>query len=361
MMKRRCARRERESFAIHLRYPCRRRDDTGLHDGSGECATTGREGEAVSIEVGRERVAALDLGSNSFHVLVAETDAGRWHSLLRQGEKVQLAAGLHDGNLSADAIARGLDCLARFAPHLRDLPVMAVRAVGTHALRVAHNRAEFLLPAQQLIGHSITVIDGLEEARLIYRGAAANVGRQLVIDIGGGSTEVIFGVGARIEQLASVPIGCITLLQYFSGGRIDAALLATATTVAAQHIRAAWPAAERPSGRGADVIGCSGTLLAVEQILLRAGWSERGITRAALQQLRTALLGYDRIDAVQFEGLSESRRGVFATGLAIVMALFEVLDIDCMQLSKGALREGLINELVAESPPVRASQNQQSG
>lgn len=304
--------------------------------------------------VRQERVAALDLGSNSFHVLVAETTSTGWRALVRDGEKVQLAAGLQNDSLSATAIARGLDCLARFAPHLRDLPGTAVRAVGTHALRVASNRDEFLVPAQQLIGHPIRVIDGEDEARLIYRGATASSGRQLVIDIGGGSTEIVLGTGAHIEQLASVPIGCITLLRFFPDGRIDAALLQAAVAAVAQHIRAVWPTSDRTAvALGAEVIGCSGTLLAVEQILLRAGWSSSGINAAGLQHLRAALLSYQQIDAVQFEGLSESRRGVFATGLAIVLALFEVLGIECMQLSKGALREGLITELLAASRVAR--------
>jgi exopolyphosphatase/guanosine-5'-triphosphate,3'-diphosphate pyrophosphatase len=228
------------------------------------------------------------------------------------------------------------------------LPNVSVRAVGTHALRVAINRDEFLKPAEQLIGHPIEVIDGAEEARLIYTGAAAASGCQLVMDIGGGSTEIVLGVGRDIEQLASVPIGCITLLRYFPGGRIDAAQLLQAKTAAIAAIRAAWPA-PLPStrDRGASVIGCSGTLLAVEQVLLRSGWSSAGITRAGLMHLQQALLAYDTIDSVSFEGLSESRRGVFATGLTIVLALFDVFDIEQMQLSKGALREGLINELAA--------------
>lgn len=301
------------------------------------------------------RVAALDLGSNSFHVLVAARHGAGWHSLVRQGEKVQLAAGLEAGRLSAAAIARGLDCLARFAPHLLDLPGCAVRAVGTHALRVAVNREEFLQPAQQLIGHPIRVIDGDEEAQLIYRGAAATRGRQLVIDIGGGSTEIIAGNGVQIEALASVPIGCITLLKYFPDGRIDGALLATAIAAASKAIRASWGGDPRGVLRGGAVIGCSGTLLAVEQILVRNGWSAAGITRDGLDRLRHALLGFARIDAVQFEGLSESRRGVFASGLAIVAALFEVFDIDGMQLSGGALREGLIAELITVPAAARHS------
>lgn len=305
-------------------------------------------GKVVSEGLNAGHIAALDLGSNSFHLLVAtRTDHG-WAAQLRQGEKVQLAAGLEDGVLSAAAIARGLACIERFAPHLRELPATSVRAVGTHALRVAKNRDEFLESAQLLIGHPICVIDGAEEARLIYVGAAAASGRQLVMDIGGGSTEIVLGNGRDIEQLASVPIGCITLLRYFPGGRIDAAQLQQAKTAAIAAIRAAWPTAQTSQqALGANVIGCSGTLLAVEQVLLRSGWSSAGITRTGLMHLQQALLAYDAIDAVHFEGLSESRRGVFATGLTIVLALFDVFDIDSMQLSKGALREGLINELAA--------------
>ena len=307
-------------------------------------------GKVAGKDVSAARIAALDLGSNSFHLLVAARTSDGWEAQLRQGEKVQLAAGLQEGVLSAEAIARGLDCIERFAPHLRELPAVSVRAVGTHALRVALNRDEFLQPAQRLIGHPIAVIDGAEEARLIYAGAAAASGQQLVMDIGGGSTEIVLGAGRDIQQLASVPIGCITLLRYFPGGRIDAAQLAQAKTAAMIAIRTAWPT-PLPSARigAANVIGCSGTLLAVEQVLLRSGWSSAGITRAGLLQLQHALLAYDSIDAVQFEGLSESRRGVFATGLTIVLALFEVFGIDHMQLSKGALREGLINELAATS------------
>ena len=305
-------------------------------------------GKVVSEEAGAAQIAALDLGSNSFHLLVAARTATGWEAQLRQGEKVQLAAGLEDGVLSAAAIARGLACIERFAPHLRDLPAVSVRAVGTHALRAAKNREAFLQPAQQLIGHPINVIDGAEEARLIYVGAAAAAGRQLVMDIGGGSTEIVLGNGYTINQLASVPIGCITLLRYFPMGRIDAAQLQLAKNAAVAAIRAAWPStpASAPA-RDVEVIGCSGTLLAVEQVLLRSGWSSAGITRAGLMHLQQALLAYDTIEAVNFEGLSESRRGVFATGLTIVLALFEVFDIDRMHLSKGALREGLINELSA--------------
>lgn len=295
------------------------------------------------FEANTSRVAALDLGSNSFHMLVAEVQGAGWRAQLRQGEKVQLAAGLDNGTLSAAAIARGLACLERFAPHLRALPAGAVRAVGTHALRLAQNRDEFLIPAQHIVGHPITVIDGEMEARLIYRGAANVSGSQLVIDIGGGSTEIVLGDGPHIERLASVPIGCITLLPYFPDGAINAGQLARAKAAAMAAIASAWPGA---AAAPAQVIGCSGTLLALEQVLLRAGWSAAGITRAGLAQLEQALLAYEHIDTVHFEGLSESRRGVFATGLTIALAVFDVFGIQQMLPSNGALREGLIAELL---------------
>lgn len=301
------------------------------------------------------QIAALDLGSNSFHLLVAEKNGAGWSAQLRQGEKVQLAAGLRDGELSTAAIARGLACLERFAPHLRALPASAVRAVGTHALRLARNRDDFLIPAQQIVGHPIAVIDGEAEARLIYRGAADPNGRQLVIDIGGGSTEIILGDGSSIERLASVPIGCITLLPHFPDGAINAGQLARAKAAAIVAIHSAWPDASAAPLR---VIGCSGTLLALEQVLLRAGWSDAGITRAGLAQLEQALLAYEHVDAVHFEGLSESRRGVFATGLTIALAVFEVFGIQRMLPSSGALREGLIAELLAAASPGTVSNEQ---
>jgi exopolyphosphatase/guanosine-5'-triphosphate,3'-diphosphate pyrophosphatase len=296
-----------------------------------------------------QRLAALDLGSNSFHLLIADRTTSGWEAVIRQGEKVQLAAGLRGGILTDDAIARGLACLGRFAGYLRELPVQAVGAVGTHALRCAANRDAFLEPAQALIGHPIRVIDGKEEARLIYRGAAEPTGRQLVFDIGGGSTEIVLGEGSCIHQLASVPVGCITLLSHFPDGQISAERIAQAKAVVASAILAAWGTPAPISG-ALTAIGCSGTLLAVESVLVRAGWSTAGITRAGLARLQQALVAYDRIDAVQFEGLSESRRGVFATGLTIVLALFDVFGIDTMQLSRGALREGLITELLEAVP-----------
>lgn len=158
-------------------------------------STGDRNGGESSGENGGEIIAALDLGSNSFHLLLAELHTQGWRAQLRSGDKVQLAAGLRGELLDEAAIARGLACLERLAPLLRSLPTENVRIVGTHTLRVARNRDLFIKPAQRLLGHPIEVISGAIEAALVYKGVADSdcVAPQLVIDIGGGSTELALG------------------------------------------------------------------------------------------------------------------------------------------------------------------------
>jgi exopolyphosphatase/guanosine-5'-triphosphate,3'-diphosphate pyrophosphatase len=295
-----------------------------------------------------ETIAALDLGSNSFHLLLAEVqDGGAWQAQLRSGDKVQLAAGLRNGFLDEAAIARGLSSIERLATLLRPLPARAVRIVGTHTLRVASNREAFLVPAQRMLGHPIEVISGTAEAALVYRGVAncEQAQPQLVIDIGGGSTELALGCGIAVQRLASIPVGCVTCRAHFPGNRLDPALFERAYRAVCTQLRAHWSDA-LPAA--VVVTGSSGTLLAIEQVLIDQGWSRRGITRAGLQQLEVALLAYDRLDAVQFAGLSARRRSVFATGVVIARALFDTLHIDTMRLSTAALREGLLIDLLAQ-------------
>lgn len=293
-----------------------------------------------------ETIAALDLGSNSFHLLLAEVRDDGWHAQLRSGDKVQLAAGLRDERLDEAAIARGLGCIERLATLLRPLPPESVRIVGTHTLRVARNRDAFLVPAQRLLGHAIEVISGDREAELVYRGVANGESprSQLVIDIGGGSTELALGRAGELHRLASIPIGCVTCRAHFPDNRLDGAVFAQALQAVRAQLDHYWPC-----GLPADavVLGSSGTLLAIEQVLIGQGWSESGITHDCLVRLEGALLAYDRLDAVDFPGLSARRRSVFATGVAIARALFEALGIESMQLSNAALREGLVMDLLA--------------
>lgn len=293
-------------------------------------------------------IAALDLGSNSFHLLLAEVRDDGWHAQLRSGDKVQLAAGLRDGVLEDAAIQRGLGSIERLAALLQPLPAAAVRVVGTHTLRVARNRDAFIAPAQRLLGHPIEVISGPDEAALVYLGVVdcTRPEPQLVIDIGGGSTELALGQRSVVDQLASIPIGCVTCRSHFPDDRLDAALFAQAYDSVCAQLRTHWPRRLAP---GTTVTGSSGTLLAVEQVLIGQGWSRAGITREGLQRLERALLTYERLDAVEFPGLSARRRSVFATGVVIARALFDTLGIEVMRLSAAALREGLANELLGRS------------
>lgn len=297
------------------------------------------------------KVAAVDLGSNSFHLFVARVIDNRLHIVDRLKQRVLLAAGLDaSGNLSKEAQDRALECLERFGQRLGHLPSQTVRAVGTNTLRRAHNAKLFIRRAQRVLGHSIEVISGREEARLIYLGVshsiAENTGRRLVIDIGGGSTECI--IGKHFEPLAadSLYMGCVSFtLNHFRGGRIRPEDMEKAEisarlefeTLASRYSAMKWK----------ECIGSSGTILATEQVLKTNGWSRQGITRDGLLKLRTAVLEVGSVKRLaQLRGISEDRAPVFPGGLAILIAAFDAFDITRMQTSTGALREGLVYDLL---------------
>jgi exopolyphosphatase/guanosine-5'-triphosphate,3'-diphosphate pyrophosphatase len=294
-------------------------------------------------------LAAIDLGSNSFHLIIAKIEHGEMRPVEVLAEKVQLGAGLEKGRLSQEAIDRGLDCLARFAQLLESVEPERVRAVGTNALRVAKNRRDFTYPAAQILRSRVDVIYGREEARLVYLGVAHTLAddahSRLVVDIGGGSTEFIIGQRFEPQRLESLQMGCVSYSRKcFPGGAIseenyrrayDRARLETS------HIRARYH-----SGHWAECVGSSGTLNAIEAILTSNGWSEGGIHREGLAQLEKKLLKRRHFDDIKLEGLSENRRNVIVSGVAITSALFDVLGIELMRTSRGALREGVIYDLM---------------
>ncbi len=296
-------------------------------------------------------LAAIDLGSNSFHMLVAQIlakqDCYSLKPLLRYGKKVQLAANMENGALCSLAIQRGLRCLAEFSSHLDGLPSTSVSVVGTNALRSAHNSQLFTEPAEQILGYPIDVISGDREARLVYQGVAHEAKhpgcRQLVIDIGGGSTEVVIGEDRNVLQAESLPMGCVLFQErFFQDGRLDearfnAAVLA-ATVILQRHEVRGWQ----------YVTGSSGTIQAVEEVLVALDICDNGIHRADLYKLKQLLLHFTHIDQIRFEGLGEQRRSVFASGLAIVIALFDALQLDYMEVSAAALREGVLHDLLSE-------------
>jgi exopolyphosphatase/guanosine-5'-triphosphate,3'-diphosphate pyrophosphatase len=296
-------------------------------------------------------LAAVDLGSNSFHMIVARVLDGQLHIVDRLQEMVRLAAGLDSHHrLDKDARARALACLARFGERLRDLPPGSVRAVGTNTLRRARNADKFLEDAEQALGHAIHVISGQEEARLIYQGVARPMpldgGKRLVIDIGGGSTEVILGEDRRALIMESLHTGCVGLTRdYFPDGRITAKSMARARTAAAlefQPIKAQFHAHGWQSA-----YGTSGTIRAIGAVI--QAWHDKdvSITPASLVKLQDALLALRDVQTVaMLEGVSAERAPVFPGGVAILMAAFEAFGIERLEVAEGALREGLLYDLL---------------
>ena len=297
-----------------------------------------------------EPLAAIDLGSNSFHLVLGRVVGGHLDVLDRLREPVRLAAGLDDHKrLHRDAIERALACLRRFAQRLRGMPEHAVRAVGTNTLRSARNGEAFRREAQRVLGHPIEVIAGREEARLIYLGVAHahadNGERRLVIDIGGGSTECIIGKGFTPLYRESLYMGCVSISRrFFPEGRIDKHSMKRAVLAA----RIEFEPIERQY-RDADwrsAVGSSGTIKAIATIARAAGWCEHGVDRDALRRLRRALVRARHVDAVKLRELRDDRRPVLAGGVAVLSAALDALDIEHLDVSDMALREGLLFDLI---------------
>lgn len=295
-------------------------------------------------------VAAVDLGSNSFHMVIARAIRGNLHIQDRLKEHVRLAGGLQaDGTLRQDAQGRALACLERFGQRLRGLAKGRVRAVGTNTFRKAQATGGFLAAARRALGHQIEIIPGREEARLVYLGVAHSVadapGRRLVIDIGGGSTECI--VGERFEPLEtdSLHMGCVSYsLKHFPGGAITRDRMRSATIAARLELQ---PLRRQYRDRGWErAVGSSGTIRAVERILGATGWSPQGITASGLRRLRKALLAAGHTDALALPGLSGDRVPVLMGGLAILTAVFDTFGLERMDVSAGALREGVLYDLL---------------
>ena len=284
--------------------------------------------------------AAIDLGSNSFHMLVVREVAGSIQTLTRIKRKVRLAAGLNSDNvLSAEAMERGWQCLRLFAERLQDIPQPQIRVVATATLRIAVNADEFIAKAQEILGCPVQVISGEEEARLIYQGVAHTTGgadQRLVVDIGGASTELVTGSGAQTTSLFSLSMGCVTWLErYFTNRNLAQENFDEAEKAAREVLR---PVADKLRFHGWKVcVGASGTVQALQEIMMAQGMDER-ITLAKLQQLKQRAIHCGRLEELEIEGLTLERALVFPSGLAILIAIFT----ECMTLAGGALREGLV-------------------
>lgn len=294
--------------------------------------------------------AAVDLGSNSFHLLVARREHGELRVIDRIKEMVRLGGGLDDeGNLDPDVQERAFGCLARFGQRLRGIPDENMRAVGTQTFRRLKNANSMLMIAETALGCTIDIIAGREEARLIYigvtEGVAGHDSRRLVIDIGGGSTELVIGEGQEPLELESLQYGCVSLTRRFFGDgvitpdRWDAALrtvMADMQELQLRYRQTGWDMA----------IGSSGTIKAVEQICRLQGWVEKDINLDALFFLRDKMLKFETIDAVRLPGLSDRRHPVLIGGLAMLFACFKSLGLETIQVSPYALREGVLSDLL---------------
>ncbi len=304
-----------------------------------------------------EVLAAVDLGSNSFHLLVGRVVDGLIYPLDSVREAVRLGAGLtSEKRIDRATQARALETLGRIGERLRGMPRQSVRAVGTNTLRVAKNAPQFLREARAALGFPIEVIAGREEARLIYVGVAHSMppapgernARRLVIDIGGGSTEFIIGTGLEPELTESLYMGCVSYsLRYFPEGRIDKARMRSAELAARQEL--AGMAGEYRKHGWQEVVGSSGTMRAIEVILRENGWAQEGITREGLDRLRSQLVKHERADPDRIAGLRAGRAGVLPGGVAILDAALHELGIESLKVSEGALRHGVLYDLLGRS------------
>lgn len=297
-----------------------------------------------------ETLAAVDLGSNSFHLEIGRVVGGQIYPLDALREVVRLGAGLTaEKRIDRATQARAMECIAKFAERLRGFPRPAVRAVGTNALRVAKNGTQFLREARALLGFPIEVISGREEARLIYLGVAhalpAGSDRRLVVDVGGGSTEFIVGTGLEPQLMESLYMGCVSYsLKYFPEGRIDKERMKAAELAARQEL--AGIVREYRAAGWSEAVGSSGTARSMEKILQENGFAAAGLTREGLERLRSQLIKHGEADPDRIAGLRANRAPVLPGGLAILSAVFDELGIETMRISDHALRHGVLYDLL---------------
>ena len=295
-------------------------------------------------------LAAVDLGSNSFHMVVAKYSHGQLVIIDRLREMVRLASGVEENGEIDPAVAeRAIVCLQRFGQRLRAMRAGSVRAVGTSALRLAHHKKKFLARARAALGHPIEIISGREEARLIYAGVASNLppepGRRLIVDIGGGSTELIIGQGMRPLELESLRVGCVAVSERFFGdGKISAKRMEAARLAARLQLAPLRSAFRRRGWQ--HCAGSSGTVRAIGEAVRELNPRATRITAASLEKLLEAVVAAGHTRSLGFASITEDRRQVFPGGLAILAEVFAVLRLKEMRIADGTLREGLLFDMI---------------
>jgi exopolyphosphatase/guanosine-5'-triphosphate,3'-diphosphate pyrophosphatase len=297
-----------------------------------------------------EILGAVDLGSNSFHMVVARYSYGQLVVMDRLRETVRLAAGLDRRNrLDQTSQRRALECLARFGQRLRNMHAGRVRVVGTNTLRKARATERFRQQAARVLGHPVEVISGIEEARLIYLGVSRSLakvrGTQMVIDIGGGSTEIIQGRGKQPLAMESLYMGCVSLTaEAFADGKLNRRNFRAARQAA--RLELAPVRAKFLQRSPARVAGASGTIRATHDVLTSLGRSRKGITAEDLEHLIDRMIAIGHMRDLRLPGLPADRAAVFPGGVAILVEALSCLDVDRMVVAEGALREGILHDMV---------------
>jgi exopolyphosphatase/guanosine-5'-triphosphate,3'-diphosphate pyrophosphatase len=295
-------------------------------------------------------LAAVDLGSNSFHLQVARVVGDQIYPLDSLREPIRLGAGLNrEKRLDEDSQTRALECLKRFGERLRGFDPHGVRAVGTNTLRVAKNAAGFLKQAEAALGFPIEVVAGREEARLIYVGVAHSLpiskDKRLVVDIGGGSTEFIIGRALKPLRLDSLYMGCVSYsLKYFPRGEVTKNAMKQAELAARNELQTM--VGNFAKGQWSDAVGSSGSARALAEILQLNGFADSGITPDGLDRLRSALIKAGDVERLDLAGLKNDRLPVLPGGLAIMTAAMAELGIETMAVASGSMRQGILYDLL---------------
>jgi len=296
--------------------------------------------------------AAIDLGSNSFHMVVAQEDGGNIRIIDSLRHPVRLGDGLDKNkNIKQETLDRGLLTLGQFAQRLRDVPKKRIRAVGTNTLRRAKNRKQFMSQAEELIGRPIEIISGREEARLIYSAVSHALpelnSKRLVLDIGGGSSELIIGKKLKPCLMESINIGSVSFSKrYFADGKLTKENFKKAVLGAQLELE---PVQRGYRKKGwSEVIGCSGTIKAVSRLHQEFGLSDGEITLAGINKLIEQFCKAGEVSALQLEQVSKDRKQVLAGGISVLKAIIKSLNIESLQTSQVALREGLIFDMIGQ-------------
>jgi exopolyphosphatase / guanosine-5'-triphosphate,3'-diphosphate pyrophosphatase len=310
----------------------------------------GASARLCNISMEYSTLGAVDLGSNSFHLAIGRVVDDQLYPLDSLKQTVRLASGLTaDKNLDERAQERAIAALRVFSERLAGMPRVAVRAVGTNALRVAKNSGAFLRRAEQALGFPIEVIPGREEARLIYLGVAHSLPmaghNRLVVDIGGGSTEFIVGYKLKAKTMESLYMGCVSYTaRFFGDGRIEKKAFRQAELAAREQVQTI--AARFGKEGWKEAVGSSGTARSIAEVLQKSGRGDGTITAPGLAWLREELLEAGELRKLSLPGLREDRIPVVAGGVAIMCGIFDELEIDEMRVATGALRDGVLWDLL---------------